>query len=124
MINNLLKFNITKNFSLDIYNNSYFNIFNEYNKISCNDKHKLQELYSNNKCFEVPFLENTLAWGKEKVYYPFTSTLVKIVETYKEYKKNVAEEKDILDLIAHEKDEELLELAKSDLSSCKDTPFP
>ena len=83
MINNLLKFNITKNFSLDIYNNSYFNIFNEYNKISCNDKHKLQELYSNNKCFEVPFLENTLAWGKEKVYYPFTSTLVKIVETYK-----------------------------------------
>ena len=47
-------------------------------------------------------------------------SLSEIVETYKEYKKNVSEEKDILDLIAHEKDNELLELAKSDLAVCKD----
>lgn len=83
MIKNLLKLDITKNFSTDVYNNIYDKVFNEYNKVSNKNIKKIQELYNNNRCFEVPFLENTLAWGKEKVYYPFTSILVKIIDTYK-----------------------------------------
>lgn len=83
MINDLLKFDITEKFSLDIYNKNYYNVFNDYNKVSFDNKQRIQELYNKSECFEVPYLENNLAWGKEKVYYPFTSTLVKIIETDK-----------------------------------------
>ena len=46
-------------------------------------------------------------------------TLTEVVDTYKEYRKNLKSEEEILDLLSHEKNDELIELAKEELSECK-----
>lgn len=46
-------------------------------------------------------------------------SLTEIVDTYKEYKKNLKSEEEILDMLSHEKNDELIELAKEELSECK-----
>lgn len=45
--------------------------------------------------------------------------LTEVVDTYKEYKKNLKSEEEILDMLSHEKNDELIELAKEELSECK-----
>ena len=44
------------------------------NNIDC-----ILKSYNENKCFEVPFFIDKLAWGNEKIYYPFTIVLIKVL---------------------------------------------
>ena len=47
-------------------------------------------------------------------------SLTEIVDTYKEYKKNIKSESEIIELLSHEKNDELIELAKEELAECKE----
>ena len=80
MIDIINDIKLTNDFCVEIYNSDIFSkYFNDYNKQTNDSIRKIIDLYENNSCFKVPFIINELAWGYEKVYYPFTTSLIKIL---------------------------------------------
>ena len=72
-MNKVFKINITKKFDFSIYSDAtLLNIMNEYNKITYKDRNKNFYLQQQN-FFKVPYVEFSYLWGKEKVFYPFSS---------------------------------------------------
>ena len=70
-----------KNVDLSIYNDSsLFKIMNNYNKVMYDNKNLIIKLLEKD-FFKVPHVDFLCPWGKEKVFYPFTSKLFKVLET-------------------------------------------
>ncbi len=79
MINNILNIKFIEKFDLSVYKNSYVKkMLNDNNKVTLDFLDKLQKLY-NNGWFEVPYVKNTLAWGEEIVFAPFSDKLFKVL---------------------------------------------
>lgn len=73
--------NLTKEKNLDIYKNPKYNVyFNEYNKKTVNKLNYLQNII-NQPYFHVPYFDKKTIWGKERIFYPFTDKLFKIIDT-------------------------------------------
>ena len=80
-MNKVYKINITKNFDFSIYSDeTLLNIMNEYNKITYKDRNKILYLQQQD-FFKVPHVEFSYLWGKEKVFYAFSSKLFKVLDT-------------------------------------------
>lgn len=80
-MNKVYKIDITKNFDFSIYSDAtLLNIMNEYNKITYKDRNKILYLQQQD-FFKVPHVEFSYLWGKEKVFYPFSSKLFKVLDT-------------------------------------------
>ncbi len=80
-MNKVYKIDITKKFDFSIYSDAtLLNIMNEYNKITYKDRNKILYLQQQN-FFKVPHVEFSYLWGKEKVFYPFSSKLFKVLDT-------------------------------------------
>lgn len=71
--------NITKEFNASIYTSYFGKYLNKYNKTTLDNIDCILKLYNENKCFEVPFFIDNLAWGTGKIYYPFTTLLIKVL---------------------------------------------
>lgn len=82
-MNQFIKINLSKRFNVDIYyNNELINYFNSYNYDTSKLIDKLKGLYTKSY-FLVPSKINYLSWGYEKVFYPFSNKLFKIINTNK-----------------------------------------
>lgn len=67
----------TKNF--DIYDDFTFNNeFNEYNKKTSAMIEGIKD-YCNYPFFKVPYYDKKMIWGKERIFYPFSDKLFKII---------------------------------------------
>ncbi len=71
--------NITEDFNTSVYADNFSKYLNMYNKKTLDNIDNILKLYNDNKCFEVPFFIDKLAWGTEKIYYPFTTLLIKVL---------------------------------------------
>lgn len=73
---------LTKHINFDIYKKEQ-DILNDYNKKTLKNLNELEQLIQQD-IFEVPsYIRNTI-WGYERIFYPFTNKLMKIVVTEKE----------------------------------------
>lgn len=73
---------LTKNINFDIYKKEQ-DILNDYNKKTLKHLNELKQLIKKD-IFEVPsYIRNTI-WGYERIFYPFTNKLMKVVVTEKE----------------------------------------
>ena len=80
-MNKVYKIDITKDFDFSLYNNTtLLNIMNEYNKITYKNRNIILNLQQQD-FFKVPYTEFTYLWGKEKVFYPFSTKLFKVLDT-------------------------------------------
>ena len=72
-------FNITNDICLDIYLNYNFNL-NDYNKVTKQNICDLKQ-YLDKDYFVVPSYIRYTEWGFERIFFPFTDKLFKIVST-------------------------------------------
>lgn len=80
-MNKVYKIDITKDFDFSIYSDkTLLNIMNEYNKATYKNRNEILRLQQQG-FFKVPHIEFSYLWGKEKVFYPFSSKLFKVLDT-------------------------------------------
>lgn len=80
-MNKIYNFTFTNQRDLSIYyDKELFEIMNIYNKVTFENIDALDRLLDNH-VFKVPHVIYEYPWGKEKVFYPFTSKLFKVLET-------------------------------------------
>lgn len=73
----------SKNFNVDIYENKeLIKYFNDNNIHTTKIIAELKSI-ANKPYFLVPYIVNEVAWGYEKVFYPFSTKLFKIINTSK-----------------------------------------
>lgn len=73
---------LTKHINFDIYKQEK-ELLNTYNKKTLKHLNELEQLIQQD-IFEVPsYIRNTI-WGYERIFYPFTNKLMKVVVTEKE----------------------------------------
>lgn len=73
--------NYTNELTLSLYESKYKTLFNEYNRETINMLNIIKELLKKDY-FEVPYYDKKMIWGAERIYYPFSSKLFKIVNTF------------------------------------------
>lgn len=73
--------NIAKKFNISLYSKEDDNYFNDYNILTKNNINLIKDLYDKNDFFVVPFVINKTIWGEEKIFYPFTTKLIKILNS-------------------------------------------
>lgn len=80
-MNKIYNIKLTKKVDLSIYKDkNLYEMMNEYNKETYKNIDLITE-YIKKDFFKVPSIKYSYAWGQEKVFYPFTSKLYKVLET-------------------------------------------